>query len=150
MGVESKFKGIIDVLEEKAIYFEGPLGEEIIEKEIPDEYRAELNKKKQELIESLSNVDEELGEMFLDEKVPTKDQLKRAIRRCTLAKTFCPVFVGSALKNKGVQKLLDGVIDYLPNPSQVANFALDESSGLVFDYFFIFYFKFLAQLLESQ
>jgi len=99
---------------------------------VPEEYIAELKKKKQDLIEALSNVDEELGELFLDEKEPTKDQIKRSIRRNTLAKTFCPVFVGSALKNKGVQKLLDGVIDYLPNPSQVANFALDESSGLVF------------------
>ena len=89
----------------------------------------EFKKRKQELIESLSNVDEELGEMFLDEREPTNEQLKIAIRRSTLAKTFCPVFVGSALRNKGVQKLLDGVVDYLPNPSEVANFALDESSG---------------------
>lgn len=87
----------------------------------------EAKKKRQELIESVSNVDEQLGEMFLDEKVPTTEQIKAAIRRTVIKRTFAPVFVGSALKNKGVQKLLDGVIDYLPNPSEVANFALDES-----------------------
>lgn len=129
MGLESKFKGIVDVLEEKAIYFEGPYGEEVVEREIPEEYMAECKKKKQELIEALSNVDEELGEMFLNEQTPTNEQIKKAIRRNTLKKTFCPVFVGSALKNKGVQKLLDGVIDYLPNPSEVKNYALDETSG---------------------
>ena len=61
-----------------------------------------------------------------------KLMMKAAIRRNCLAKTFAPIFVGSALKNKGVQKLLDGVLDYLPNPSQIANFALDESSGYCF------------------
>ena len=67
--------------------------------------------------------------MFLDEKVPTKEQIKAAIRRNVIKRTFTPIFVGTALKNKGVQKLLDGVIEYLPNPSEVPNFALDESSG---------------------
>lgn len=126
MGLESNFKGIIDVVEEHALYFEGDLGVNIREGPIPEEYLPEFNKRKEELFEYLSNVDEELGELFLEEKQPTKDQLKRAIRRCTLAKTFTPVFVGSALKNKGVQKLLDGVLDYLPNPAEIANFALDE------------------------
>ena len=78
-------------------------------------------------IESLSNVDEELGEMFLDEKRPTNAQIKAAIRRNCIKRTFTPIFVGTALKNKGVQKLLDGVLDYLPNPSEVPNYALDES-----------------------
>lgn len=127
MGLESKFKGIVDVVEEHAIYFEGHLGEDIRTDSIPVEYMPEFNKRKQELIENLSNVDDELGELFLEEKTPTKEQVKKAIRRTTLAKTFTPVFVGSALKNKGVQKVLDGVLDYLPNPSEVANFALDES-----------------------
>ena len=72
-------------------------------------------------------MDEELGELFLEEKYPSKELLKKAIRRTCLAKTFTPIFVGSALKNKGVQKLLDGVLDYLPNPAEVANFALNES-----------------------
>ncbi|RNA01616.1 Elongation factor mitochondrial [Brachionus plicatilis] len=128
MGLESKFKGIVDVIEEKAIYFDGDCGEILREEPVPNEYKDELKKKKQELIESLSNVDEELGEMFLDEKVPTNEQIQNAIRRNVINRTFTPIFVGSALKNKGVQKLLDGVIQYLPNPSEITNYALDESS----------------------
>jgi elongation factor G len=129
MGLESKFKGIVDVIEERAIYFDGDYGEEIREEQIPEEYLQEAKKKKQELIEALSNVDEELGEIFLNEQQPTNEQIKKAIRRNCIKRTFTPIFVGSALKNKGVQKLLDGVVEYLPNPSEVENFALDESSG---------------------
>lgn len=127
MGLESNFKGIIDVVEEKALYFEGNLGEDITEGPIPEEFMPEFTKRKQELIEYLSNVDDELGELFLEEVTPTKEQIINAIRRTTLAKTFTPVFVGSALKNKGVQKLLDGVLSYLPNPSEISNFALNEA-----------------------
>ncbi len=116
------------MVESRAIYFDGPLGETIRYGEIPEEHLPEFKKRRQELFEYLSNVDEFMGEMFLeDARYPTEAELKAAIRRTCLAKTFTPVFVGSALKNKGVQKLLDGVLDYLPDPSEVANFALDES-----------------------
>ena len=127
MGLESNFKGVVDVIEETAVYYDGDYGEIMREEKIPDEYLAETKKRKNELIESLSNVDEELGELFLNEKKPTNQQIKQAIRRNVLNRTFTPIFVGSALKNKGVQKLLDGVLDYLPNPSEVSNYALDES-----------------------
>lgn len=83
-----------------------------------------VQSKRQELIESVSNCDEVLGEIFLDEKVPTIDQLVAGIRRSTIARKFVPVFVGSALKNKGVQPVLDGVINFLPNPAEVENYAL--------------------------
>ena len=73
----------------------------------------------------LSEVDEEMGELFLMEQQPTQEQLIQCIRRCTLARTFVPVFMGSAFKNKGVQLLLDGVVDYLPAPNEVVNKALD-------------------------
>jgi elongation factor G len=81
--------------------------------------------KKAELIHTLADVDDEIAELFLMEETPSPEQLKAAIKRQTQALKFCPVFMGSAYKNKGVQTLLDGVIDYLPNPSQVSNFALD-------------------------
>ncbi|XP_053166543.1 elongation factor G, mitochondrial isoform X2 [Hemicordylus capensis] len=124
MGLEGNFKGIIDLIEEKAIYFEGDFGQTVKYDEIPPEFRAESTDRRQELIESVANADEQLGELFLEEKMPTVADLKLAIRRATLSKSFTPVLVGSALKNKGVQPLLDAVLEYLPNPSEVQNYAL--------------------------
>ncbi|NXM46073.1 EFGM factor, partial [Gymnorhina tibicen] len=124
IGLEGNFKGIIDLIEEKAIYFDGALGQTLRCEEIPAELRAEAAERRRELIECVANADELLGELFLEEKIPTAAQLKLAIRRATLQKSFTPVLVGSALKNKGVQPLLDAVLEYLPNPSEVENYAL--------------------------
>ncbi|XP_027440397.1 elongation factor G, mitochondrial isoform X2 [Zalophus californianus] len=92
--------------------------------EIPAEFRAAAADHRQELIECVANSDEQLGEMFLEEKIPSVSDLKCAIRRATLNRSFTPVLLGSALKNKGVQPLLDAVLDYLPNPSEVQNYAI--------------------------
>uniref|UniRef100_A0A8B9LDS8 Elongation factor G, mitochondrial n=1 Tax=Astyanax mexicanus TaxID=7994 RepID=A0A8B9LDS8_ASTMX len=92
--------------------------------EIPAEMRAEAAERRQELVECVANADETLGEIFLEERVPTVDDLKAAVRRTTIQRSFSPVLVGSALKNKGVQPLLDAVLDYLPNPTEVNNYAL--------------------------
>ncbi|NWI76736.1 EFGM factor, partial [Dryoscopus gambensis] len=124
IGLEGNFKGIIDLIEEKAIYFNGALGQTLRREEIPAELRAEAAERRRELIECVADADELLGELFLEEKIPTAAQLKLAIRRATLQKSFTPVLVGSALKNKGVQPLLDAVLEYLPNPSEVENYAL--------------------------
>ncbi|XP_077204697.1 elongation factor G, mitochondrial [Paroedura picta] len=124
MGLEGDFRGIIDLIDERAIYFEGDFGQIVKYGEIPPEFRAESADRRQELIESVANSDELLGELFLEEKVPTVADLKLAIRRATLSKTFTPVLVGSALKNKGVQPLLDAVLEYLPNPAEVQNYAV--------------------------
>ncbi|XP_047545156.1 elongation factor G, mitochondrial [Vanessa atalanta] len=130
IGLEKECQGILDLVEEKAMYFEGDYGENVRLDEIPQDRRAEVKEKRHELIEHLSNVDENLGELFLEEKTPTIDQLKQAIRRVTLKRTFTPVLVGTALKNKGVQPLLDAVLDYLPHPGEVENTALiDEKKG---------------------
>ncbi|KAK9869602.1 hypothetical protein WA026_003351 [Henosepilachna vigintioctopunctata] len=126
MGLESDCKGIIDIIEQKAIYFEGDFGESLKFDQIPKDYLAETNDKRHELIEHLSNVDDKLGELYLEEKNITELDIKDAIRRSCLKRTFTPVFVGTALKNKGVQPLLDGVLDYLPNPGEVQNYALKE------------------------
>lgn len=77
------------------------------------------------LIETLADVDDEIAEIYLDERTPTVPQIKAAIRRATIARKFTPVVMGSALADTGVQLMLDAVIDYLPNPSQVPNYALD-------------------------
>ncbi|XP_002807701.2 elongation factor G, mitochondrial [Callithrix jacchus] len=124
IGLEGNFKGIIDLIEERAIYFDGDFGEIVRYDEIPAELRAAAADHRQELIECVANSDEQLGEMFLEEKIPSISDLKLAIRRATLNRLFTPVFLGSALKNKGVQPLLDAVLEYLPNPSEVQNYAL--------------------------
>ncbi|XP_076197574.1 elongation factor G, mitochondrial [Aptenodytes patagonicus] len=124
IGLEGNFKGVIDLIEEKAIYFDGALGQTLRYDEIPAEFRAEAAERRQELIECVANSDDQLGELFLEEKIPTAAELKLAIRRATLKKSFTPVLVGSALKNKGVQPLLDAVLEYLPNPSEVENYAI--------------------------
>ncbi|XP_020602430.1 elongation factor G, mitochondrial-like [Orbicella faveolata] len=97
----------------------------VVEGVIPEDMVHECTKRRQELIETVADVDEVLGEMFLEEIQPTEEQLIAAIRRATIKRSFTPVFVGSALKNKGIQPLLDGVVDFLPDPSEVKNFALD-------------------------
>ncbi|XP_062843448.1 elongation factor G, mitochondrial [Trichomycterus rosablanca] len=124
IGLEGDLRGIIDLIEERSIYFEGPCGQSIRYDEIPAEMRAEAAERRQELVECVANADETLGEIFLEERIPTVDDLKAAVRRATVQRSFSPVLVGSALKNKGVQPLLDAVLDYLPNPSEVNNYAI--------------------------
>ncbi|XP_034718770.1 elongation factor G, mitochondrial [Etheostoma cragini] len=124
IGLEGNMRGIIDLVEERSMYFDGPFGQTIRCDEIPADFRAEAAERRQELVECVANADEVLGEMFLEEKVPTNKDLKAAIRRATVQRLFTPVLVGTALKNKGVQPLLDAVLDYLPNPTEVQNYAI--------------------------
>nr|MBE5726080.1 iconoclast [Cucujiformia] len=129
IGLENECKGIIDLIQEKAIYFKGNCGDVLKYDQIPKEMLSECKERKHELIEHLSNVDDILGQLYLEEKNITESDIKGAIRRSCLKRTFTPVFVGTALKNKGVQPLLDGVLDYLPNPGEVENYALKEQEG---------------------
>ncbi|GKZ20787.1 elongation factor G, mitochondrial [Aspergillus brasiliensis] len=127
IGAEDEFEGVVDLLRMKALYNRGPSGEELFETdEIPEKVRALAEERRQMLIETLADVDDEIAEIFLMEETPTVDQLRQAIRRSTINLKFTPVFMGSALANKSVQPMLDGVIDYLPNPSEVQNLALDK------------------------
>ncbi|KAG6444066.1 elongation factor G, mitochondrial [Manduca sexta] len=124
IGLEKECQGILDIIEEKAMYFDGDYGEIVRLDEVPQDRRAEVQERRHELIEHLSNVDEHLGELFLEEKTPTVEDIKQAIRRNTLKRTFTPVLLGTALKNKGVQPLLDAVLTYLPHPGEVENTAI--------------------------
>ncbi|XP_061734187.1 elongation factor G, mitochondrial [Nerophis ophidion] len=123
IGLEGNMRGIIDLVEERSVYFEGPFGQVTRYDEIPADFRVEAADRRQELLECVANADEALGEMFLEEIIPTTDDLKAAIRRATVQRLFSPVLVGTALKNKGVQPLLDAVLDFLPNPTEVNNYA---------------------------
>lgn len=126
VGAEDEFKGVVDLVTMKTLYTEGARGETIIQKdEIPPEVKDVAMERRAKLVETLADVDEEVANLFLDEKEPTEQQLKAAIRRATVSLKFTPVFMGSALADKFVQPMLDGVCDYLPDPAQVENLALD-------------------------
>jgi elongation factor G len=130
IGTEDNFRGVVDLVRMKTLYAEGSRGERIVTKdEIPDEVKALAQERRAKLIETLADVDEEIANLFLDEVEPTEEQLKAAIRRATISLKFTPVFMGSALADKFVQPMLDGVCDYLPNPSEVANTALDRRAA---------------------
>lgn len=93
--------------------------------EIPADLREIAQQKRSVLVETLADVDDDIAEIFLMEETPSEEQIKAAIRRATIARKFSPVLMGSALADTGVQPMLDAVIDYLPNPSEVQNTALD-------------------------
>ncbi len=119
MGLEDKFEGVIDLLTMKAVYFEGNMGMDIRKVEIPAEYLEEAKKYRAELIEKIVEQDDAQMEMFLNGTEPSIEDLKKTLRKATLAVKIIPVFAGSALKNKGVQLVLDAVVEYLPSPLDI-------------------------------
>ncbi|GAB5465822.1 MAG: elongation factor G [Candidatus Kapaibacteriales bacterium] len=125
IGLEDKFEGVIDVLKMKAIYFKGPEGTEPEEADIPADYLDQAKEYRNHTIETLSDFDDNIAEKFLMEEEITEEELLPVIRRETLNLKITPVFCGSAMKNKGVQPLLNGVTNFLPNPTEVTNHALD-------------------------
>ncbi len=119
VGEESEFSGVIDLVENKAYIFRDPSGETYDIEEIPEEYREEAEFRREQLMESIADVDEEALEVYLNEGSIPKDLLKKAIRRATLDNLAYPVFIGSSYKNKGIQMVLNGICDYLPSPIDV-------------------------------
>lgn len=116
IGLESDFKGLIDLLSQKAFYFEGEQGEKIREEEIPENFKEETKKYRHTLLEKIVEQDEKLMEQYLEGKEIPLEELKKILRKACLNYDLIPVFCGSALKNKGVQLILNGVVDYLPSP----------------------------------
>jgi elongation factor G len=129
VGIESEHTGVVDIVRHKMYTFHGEKGEVVKEDPVPDSFLEAVETKRSMLLEQLSDVDDEIAELFLSEQTPSVEQLKAAIRRQTIACKFVPVFMGAAYKNKGVQPLLDGVVDYLPMPSEKENFALDRNKN---------------------
>ncbi|KAH8869348.1 Elongation factor G, mitochondrial [Schistosoma japonicum] len=128
MCQESKSTGIIDLIDETVVYFDEPFGLNVRHDAIPSSMLAETNERRAEFIECLANADDEIGEAFLSEKPLTSTELKAGLHRATISRRFVPVLVGSALRNRGVQLLLDAIVDYLPNPGEITYYALNESS----------------------
>lgn len=126
IGGESDFAGVVDLVRMKAIYNRGVKGNDVVETdEIPESVKALVEEKRAELIEHLAEGDDALCDLFLNEQPISEYDIASAIRRATVALRFTPVFVGSAIKNTGIQPLLDGVCAYLPSPNEVPAEAID-------------------------
>jgi elongation factor G len=120
LGSESNFKGVVDLILMKAIVWEEEkLGAKFTYEDIPDELKAEAEKYKEKLVETVVELDDSVMEKYLDGTAPSNEEIKLLIRKGTIASKFVPVLCGSAFKNKGVQPMLDAVVDYLPSPTEV-------------------------------
>lgn len=119
IGAEDNFTGIIDLIKMKAEMYTNDLGTDIQETEIPEEYMEQAIEWREKLVEAVAETDEDLMMKYLDGEEITIDELKDGIRRATINVEFYPVLVGSAFKNKGVQLMLDAVLDYLPAPTDI-------------------------------
>ncbi|MBI5793616.1 elongation factor G [Candidatus Uhrbacteria bacterium] len=119
IGTESNFVGVIDLLQMKAHLYKDELGKDVEVGEIPAEYLEKAKEYRAKLVEAIAENDETLMEKFLNSEELTVEEMKPVIRKATIANTFVPVMCGSALKNKGVQLLLDAVVEYLPSPLDV-------------------------------
>jgi len=119
IGAEDQFEGIIDLIEMNATFYGNDLGTDIQVKEIPEELKGMAEEYRGKLIEAVAELDEELMMKYLEGEEISNDELKAAIRKATINVEFYPVLCGSAFKNKGVQKMLDAVLDYLPSPVDI-------------------------------
>ncbi len=125
IGAEDKFEGIIDLLRMQAVRFVGEQGSELVYEDIPANMMDQAREYRLKLVEAVADFDDDIAEKFLMEEEVSSEEIKPALRKATLELKCTPVYVGSAYKNKGVQVLLDGVLDFLPSPTEVPLEALD-------------------------
>ena len=119
IGAEENFEGVVNLINKKAYYFEGEHGENVVEKDIPEEMKEKVEEWRNEMVEKIVENDDELMEKYLASKEITQEELEKGIKKATAENKIFPVMTGTALKNKGVQLILDGVINYLPSPLDV-------------------------------
>ncbi len=132
IGKEDTFKGIIDLFEMKAYYYLDDKGDKIEITEIPDDMKDQAEEYRASMIESICETDDDLLEKYLEGETPTEDELKAALRKATISVDIIPVLCGSAYRNKGVQKLLDAVIEYMPAPTDIPDIkGIDEDGNEV-------------------
>jgi elongation factor G len=116
MGAEGDFEGVVDLLSMKSYTFTGNMGEDVVEGEVPEQFKEEALKYRAELVERIVTNDDEAMNAYLEGNEPDLETLKKILRKAVIANEIFPVYTGSALKNKGVQLVLDAVVDYLPSP----------------------------------
>jgi elongation factor G len=119
IGSEADFRGVIDLLTQQALFWEDDLGKSMRQADIPAEYIAEAQSRRAQLVERIVELDDDLMSKFLEEEEITVEMLKAGLRRATIKNLATPVLCGSALRNKGVQPLLDAIVDYLPSPLDI-------------------------------
>ncbi len=130
IGAEKDFIGVIDLMDEKAVYFEGDHGETIRRENIPEDLKSKASALRDKMIEKIVEENEKLMESYLEGNSLSKEELKQALRKAVIAGKVIPIFTGTALQNKGVQLILDAVVDYLPSPIDIpAIKGIDPKSG---------------------
>ncbi len=127
IGAEDKFEGVVDLIRMKALYFDGDSGEDIRVEEIPAALEEEAKRRRMELVDAASMFSDELASSYLEGR-ETNEEIIHAVRRGTIEQKITPVFMGTAVKNKGIQPLIDAVIDYLPSPMDIPYTAMDLAS----------------------
>jgi elongation factor G len=130
IGAEANFQGVIDLIDRKALYFDGDNGEDVRQEPVPAELVDAAERARQGMLEALSMVSDEIMELLLEETDVPIDLIHKTIREGTIAQQLCPVMVGSAYRNKGVQPLLDAICRYLPSPLDREVFAKDNNNGM--------------------
>lgn len=119
IGSEENFEGVINLINRKAYYFEGDMGEKVVERDVPEAYREKMEEWRAEMVEKVSEHNDALMEKYLNSQEISEEEIKQGIRAATVTNKIFPVLTGTALKNKGVQLVLDAVVDYLPSPVDI-------------------------------
>ena len=128
IGLEAEHRGVIDLVTMEAVTFKGDYGEKVARGAVPAEMRAKADRARQGMLDTLSLYDDELMELLLEDGEPSAEQIRAVVRRLTVGREIVPVMMGSAIRNKGVQPLLDGVVQYLPSPVDRVYYARDNDN----------------------